>query len=77
MAQMVDLAITAGEIKSMLADVPDDTPVEFEPINGAWLGCSGALRMHKEGHPYDDNGRDAKLGDPGTHLVVYLYSDDK
>ena len=73
MVMAVDIAYTAGEIRSLLDGVPDSTPVEFHPISGGWLGASDPMRVHKECHVYDKRGNEAVLEQPDSHLVVYLH----
>jgi hypothetical protein len=73
MTQAVDIAYTAGEIRSLLENVPDHMPVEFSPITMAWLGGSEPLRVHKDCGIFTSKGDEGTVEQPDTHLVIYLH----
>lgn len=67
---------TAGEIRELIKDIPDDMPVDFSPITSAWLGTMGAMRA-KEIHIYTHDGwKTSTFEDPTAKCTIYLYEDD-
>ncbi len=67
--------VTVGQIRRTLQYLPDDMPVEFNPITMAWLGCMGKMRFGAELNFYNDDGNGAKPYDPGAHCVIYLFEE--
>ncbi len=66
---------TVGEIKALIAGLPDDMPIEFTPITDAWLGTSNPMRWGRL-YFYDAEGwEQAKPYAPGAQCHVHLMED--
>jgi len=65
---------TVGQLRAALYGLPDDLPVQFDPITEAWLGTMKPMRA-KEFCFYDGNGNLTQPDGEGAELHIYLYED--
>ena len=68
---------TAGELRELIADLPDHMPVDFAPITMAWLGSTYPIYARAI-HIYSQDGWEASDSlDPTAKCTVYLYEESE
>tara|TARA_Y100000310_G_scaffold67277_1_gene62592 strand:+ start:29751 stop:29981 length:231 start_codon:yes stop_codon:yes gene_type:complete len=67
---------TVKEIKVVLDLLPDDMPVEIQPITDAWLGTSNKMRIGDINFYNADDTDIALPSEKDAHAVLYIYEDD-
>ena len=68
--------ITVKEIRAMLDTLPDDMPVQFNPVTAAFLGTTEPLRFD-DIYFYNGDGDLALPSDEDAHLVIYVSEGEK
>ena len=67
---------TVGDLRKLIADLPDHMPVEFSPITNAWLGANEPMRA-RDIHIYDAKGwKSSTVEDPTAKVSIYLYEEE-
>ena len=67
------MKFTVIELKAMLHGLPDNLPVQFQPITSAYLGANHPLRV-SDTHVYKDL-EHAMPGEKGAELTIYISED--
>lgn len=65
---------TVGEIRALIAGLPDDMPIEFAPITDAWLGTSNPMRWGRL-YFYSHRGDAVPPYFPRAHCEVHLFEE--
>lgn len=68
---------TAGDIKRLLREIPNDTPVRFSPISPAWLGTDNPMRCGHEVKYYKKRGAVARRHNKTAYAVIYIFEGTK
>ena len=63
---------TVLELRNMLHGLPDDLPVEFSVISGAWLGTIGPMVAYDSAH-FDRAGQTVAPDGDGAAMTIYIH----
>jgi len=66
---------TIGELREMIAKLPDSMPVDFSPITNAWLGSSDPIYARKAEIYTHDGWKRSDKYDPTAKCTIYLYEE--
>lgn len=66
---------TVIELRAMLDGLPDNLPIQFEPITGAYMGASHPL-VAKD-ISFFSGLKLALPSDAGAHGVIYIHEDER
>lgn len=67
---------TVGDLRKLIADLPDHMPIDFSPITNAWLGSSDPIYARTI-HIYSHDGwKSSNKNDPTAKCTVHLYEEE-